>query len=138
MSDSSPEEYLQAPESYEVGYGKPPSHSRFPKGRSGNPAGRPARSKNMTTLLAKALDEVITVIENGRRRKVSKREAIAAQLVNRSAGADLKAIGMVLSILEGAEVSTATQAAEPIGSSDADERVMQGLRNRLGKAGLAV
>jgi len=29
--------------SYEVGYGKPPTHSRFRKGHSGNPSGRPRR-----------------------------------------------------------------------------------------------
>lgn len=29
------------PADYEVGYGKPPRHTRFEKGRSGNPAGRP-------------------------------------------------------------------------------------------------
>ena len=28
---------------YEVGYGKPPVHTRFPKGQSGNPSGRPKR-----------------------------------------------------------------------------------------------
>lgn len=27
------------PPSYEVGYGKPPAHSRFRKGQSGNPRG---------------------------------------------------------------------------------------------------
>ena len=32
--------------SYEVGYGKPPSETRFPKGRSGNPRGRPKGSRN--------------------------------------------------------------------------------------------
>jgi hypothetical protein len=31
---------------YEVGYGKPPAHSRFQKGQSGNPQGRKKGSKN--------------------------------------------------------------------------------------------
>lgn len=31
---------------YEVGYGKPPKHSRFQPGQSGNPRGRPRGSKN--------------------------------------------------------------------------------------------
>ena len=32
-----------APITYEVGYGKPPGHTRFRKGQSGNPSGRPKR-----------------------------------------------------------------------------------------------
>jgi hypothetical protein len=37
---------------YEVGYGKPPKHTRFRKGQSGNPGGRP---RGMTPGRAKAL-----------------------------------------------------------------------------------
>ena len=44
---------------YEVGYGKPPRHTRFEPGRSGNPRGRPSRSKNLSTLLSEALSEPV-------------------------------------------------------------------------------
>jgi hypothetical protein len=81
---------------YEVGYGKPPRHTRFAKGQSGNPRGRPCGAKNFTTLLQEALDEPVTVTENGGRRKVSKRQAIVTQLVNRSATADFRAIKILL------------------------------------------
>ncbi len=37
--------------SYEVGYGKPPATSRFVKGKSGNPRGRPKGSKNQMPAL---------------------------------------------------------------------------------------
>jgi hypothetical protein len=66
---------------YEVGYGKPPRHTRFELGRSGNPRGRPGGSKNLLTLLNEALSEPVIVVENGRRRKIAKRQAIITQLV---------------------------------------------------------
>jgi hypothetical protein len=63
---------------YEVGYGKPPRHTRFKPGRSGNPRGRPSGSKNLSTLLNEALNEPVIVAENGGQRKISKRRAIRA------------------------------------------------------------
>ena len=84
---------------YEVGYGKPPRHTRFKPGRSGNPRGRPSGSKNLTTLLSEALNEFVIVAENGRRRKITKRQAIVTQLVNRSAKSDLRATKILLDII---------------------------------------
>jgi hypothetical protein len=47
--------------------------------------------KDLAGLLAAALNEKVTVTENGRRRQVTKREAVIAQLVNKSASAELRA-----------------------------------------------
>ena len=88
---------------YAVGYGKPPRHTRFEQGRSGNPRGRPPGSKNLSTLLSEALNEPVIVTENGGRRKITKREAIVTQLVNRSAKADLRAIQILLGMLRDIE-----------------------------------
>jgi Family of unknown function (DUF5681) len=116
---------------YEVGYGKPPCHTRFVKGRSGNPRGRPPGSKNFTTLLREALNEPVIVTENGGRRKVSKRQAIIAQLVNRSATADFRAIKILLDIVRDIERQTEPTAPETSDFSEADEKVLEQIRARF-------
>jgi Family of unknown function (DUF5681) len=116
---------------YEVGYGKPPRHTRFVKGQSGNPRGRPPGAKNFTTLVNEALSEQIIVAENGRRRKISKRQAIVTQLVNRSATADLRALKMLLDIVQEIERRTELISPEADEFSEADEKVLEQLRARL-------
>jgi hypothetical protein len=115
---------------YEVGYGKPPRHTRFKKGQSGNPRGRPRASKNLSTLLTEVLNERVTVAENDSRRKITKREAIIIQLVNRSAQADLQAIKILLDMLREIETRTEAHTADsPLGL--ADEKVIEQLKARL-------
>ena len=116
---------------YEVGYGKPPRHTRFAKGQSGNPRGRPCGAKNFTTLLEEALDETVTVTENGGRRKVSKLQAIVTQLVNRSAKADYKAIQILLGMLRDIEGHAEPGAADHDTFTEADARIIQRIRARL-------
>lgn len=84
---------------YDIGYGKPPEDTRFRKGQSGNARGRPKGAKNLATQLAAALNESVVVTENGRRRKITKREAICHQLANRSAGGDLAALRLLIPLM---------------------------------------
>ena len=115
---------------YEVGYGKPPRHTRFKPGCSGNPRGRPKDAKNLSTLVHEALNEPVVVTENGRRRKVSKRRAIITQLVNRSAQADLKATQILLGIIQ--EIERRSEAEPAVTTFDAgDEKVIEQLTARL-------
>lgn len=81
---------------YSVGYGKPPKHTRFVKGKSGNPKGRPKGSRNFSMLLHDELNAKIAITENGTRRKITKQEAMVKQLANRGAAGDLKAIPLVI------------------------------------------
>jgi len=118
-----------------VGYGKPPRHTRFKKGQSGNPRGRPSGSKNLTTLLGEVLNELVVVAESGGRRKITKRRAIIMQLVNQAAKADWRATKILLDILQAIEVRTEPPAAE--GSFDAaDAKVIEQLRTRFAKPDL--
>jgi len=81
---------------YEVGYGKPPRETRFRPGRSGNPKGRPKRAKNFATAFEQELLSTVPIVENGRRRLVSKREVVVKQLVNKAVAGDLKATSTLL------------------------------------------
>ena len=116
---------------YEVGYGKPPCHTRLVKGQSGNPRGRPPGSKNLSTLLSEALNETVIVTENGGRRKVTKRQAIITQLVNRSATADFRAIKILLDIVRDIESQTEPSAPETSDFSEADEKVLEQIKARF-------
>src|ERR1700730_12555478 len=80
---------------YQVGPGRPPLHTRFKKGESGSPGGRSAKS--LPALLADALNETVVVTIDGRRRTITKREAIVTQMVDKSASADLRATKSVIS-----------------------------------------
>ena len=117
---------------YEVGYGKPPRHTRFEKGApSANPRGRPR--KDMAALLVEGLNKKVVVTENGRRRRITLREAITRQLINQSASADLRATKMLLDMIKDAEKQAA--AASPPEPSPrftkADEEVVEQLVERI-------
>lgn len=78
------EESARAEVAYEVGYGKPPRHTRFKPGESGNARGRPKGAKNVKTYLLNALNEKVVVREGGRSRKITKLEAFVTAVINGS------------------------------------------------------
>jgi Family of unknown function (DUF5681) len=51
---------------------KPPQHTKFVNGQIGNPKGRPKGAKNFKTLLLAELKKLLPIVENGKRRKITK------------------------------------------------------------------
>jgi hypothetical protein len=56
----------------EVGFGRPPVQSRFRKGQSGNPAGRPPTAETFARIIKRLLLEKARITENGHARTVTK------------------------------------------------------------------
>ena len=89
---------------YAIGYGKPPRHARFTKGVSGNPKGRPRKSR--TTLgqdLESAFAERIGITVAGRERSMTMKELIVKQLMERARRGDKRAFKAMLDLREDVE-----------------------------------
>jgi Family of unknown function (DUF5681) len=85
-----------------VGYKRPPAHSRFEKGKSGNPKGRPKGRRTGTTL-ASLINQTVTVTIDGESRKVPLAEAITLSLFQRGVGGNVAAAREVIKIMEKVE-----------------------------------
>lgn len=81
---------------YKVGFAKPPKDHQYKKGQSGNPKGRPKKSRNIAVLFRKGMDEKVVVTENGKQKKITVREAIVQRaLIEAMKGKD-KAIERIM------------------------------------------
>jgi len=105
--------------------------SRFKKGQSGNPKGRPKGKRNAATVIMRALDAKVIINENGRRREITKFEAAITQLANKAASGDLRALGMVKALMEFSEERIQQESVAKTHLQDADQRLLQGLMERL-------
>jgi Family of unknown function (DUF5681) len=86
----------KATDDYEVGYGKPPKHSRFKSGKSGNPKGRPKGNKNLRSIVRDTLFKTVKVTEDGQVRTMNRVEAIVTGLVAKGLKGDIRASESVL------------------------------------------
>ena len=84
---------------YEIGYKRPPKVSQFKKGRSGNPKGRPKGSNNFVTLLEQELGQSIVVNENGKKKTVSRMQAMVKRMVSGALQGETRALLTLVEIL---------------------------------------
>jgi hypothetical protein len=112
---------------------KPSLHTRFKKEQSGNPRGRP--KKKLPALPVAALNEPVFARIDGERRKITKRQAVIHQLVDKSTGADLRTTNMPIDMMKDiAEKAGAAPPPEPAPLIEADEEVIKFTVRRIRSA----
>ena len=82
---------------YEVGYGKPPKHSRFKKGFAANPKGRPKRqAPNVGKAIKGVLDAPVEYREGGHKKKAARREVAVKRHLKRALEGDIASAAALL------------------------------------------
>lgn len=95
-----------------VGYRKPPTATRFQKGQSGNPRGRP-RNRHREIPYDMVLGQMVTIREDGRERRVTAAEAFLLQLTRKGLQGDSAAARASLQAIEAARAKVAPHGAGP-------------------------
>ena len=106
---------MSAEDDDKVGYCKPPKHSRFKPGQSGNPLGRPRKNRSIEAMIKHELDQMVVIKEGGREIRLRKVEALIKQLVNRAISGDQKPMQLVIAHLE------KHKDIEPFAATEADD-----------------
>ncbi len=116
---------------YDVGYGKPPMHTQFKPGQTGNPQGRPKGSKNLKTDLLEELAETMRITEGGRERRISKQRALIKAQVARGIKGNDRAAAKILDLtLKILGIEDLDDAAEKPPSQE-EREVLEALEARI-------
>jgi hypothetical protein len=96
---------------FAVGYKKPPQHSRFQPGRSGNPRGKQKGVRNFGTDVKRTLEVPVRLNDHGRARRVSTQEAALLRLREKALKGDARSIVQILELAKIFNNSTAVESA---------------------------
>ena len=108
-------------ETYRVGYGRPPLHSRVKPGQILNPRGRPKGQCNVGTVLRKALNERTKIRQGNRTRSVTKLDYIILRMVADAGAGNPKARTTVITLVrdtDQVEASAESKHQEPLTADD--------------------
>ena len=103
---------------YAVGHGKPPKHTQFKPGQSGNPKGKPKGKLPTMTLISKQLEAKLTVTIAGQPKQMTRREALITALIRDARQGNERARRQVFDLLLLMEASA---SAEPQAATSTEE-----------------
>jgi len=115
---------------YDVGFRKPPSHSRFKPGQSGNPKGRPKGIRNLKSELESELKHQVVVREGGTAVRVSKRRGLVMALCNKALQGDPRAIRILIELILRFDDEKAADVFQAALSND-DREIIENFQRRI-------
>jgi hypothetical protein len=95
---------------FAVGYKKPPRHSRFQPGQSGNPRGRQKSVRNLATDVKRMLEVPVRLNDQGKARRVSTQEAALLRLREKALMGDARSLAQFLQLAKIFNSSAVTSA----------------------------
>jgi hypothetical protein len=102
---------------YIVGYGKPPRHTRFKPGRSGNPRGRPKDAKGLKTIVRETMTAKVPVRTVGGEKKMSRMEAVLHKTIELGMKGNPRALMQLITLY----ASAVPEAALPVAAQRTEE-----------------
>jgi len=97
---------------YQVGYGRPPIHSRFPPGQSGNPAGKKKGQPTVSEIFMREAARLVKIKRGDTVETITKHEALVRRLFQMAMEGDIAAARLVLLALSQNAPGSAGGAAE--------------------------
>src|ERR1700746_1539330 len=107
-----------ADKSDKVGYGRPPVHSRFKPGQSGNQRGRPKGTLNFTTDLKRTLQAPVTLNDGRKTRRVTTQEAALLRLAEKALNGDPRALEKLVSLSATLSTNNAESPSKTMAADD--------------------
>jgi hypothetical protein len=135
MTDKEAPSSRNAPDdaSYDVGYGKPPRHTRFKPGVSGNPKGRPKGHLNITTIIKETAREKVSIRQGQKTSTVPKLSAFVQLVFNKALAGDPRAATLLLKLLQCAGLNDEVpESAANLDVSTEDRAILENFLARHG------
>jgi hypothetical protein len=107
------------PDDYEVGYRRPPRHSQFRSGQSGNPRGRPKGQPTASEIFMRESARLVRIQVGDKVETITKLEAVIRKLFQTGITGDPRAMGMILAAY--ARLGIEINQASP---EEADENIL--------------
>ena len=87
-------------DNFKVGYKRPPRHTRFRPGKSGNPCGRQKSVRNLGSDVKRTLETPVRLNERGKAKRVSTQEAALLRLREKALKGDARSLDRLLELAQ--------------------------------------